>query len=555
MYSYQVQQSDIDLLKQSVRTVYCRIELLNSDWQIAETLEGNVSNDNFSCTEESAVRRTYNCDIVVTDSSFKVGSSEKVWTDKYIRVYYGVYSQNNKDVRWYLLGTFSFIDMSYDYSSTSNTLSLSCSDLMAHYNGTKGGTVIFDTSSDAGVHIETTKLDGMEIKTIVSQNVYKITAFVGDTQVNRTIRNALTVTLSEAGITKYELNGLDDSVDVIPYDLEFSRGATYYDVWSKLDELDSDKFEFFFDEEGTFIWRKRPTGYNQDVVLDNTILEQLVVSESISDSFQNIYNATEVWGKSLELEHADRYAGECTVSGSSYRVVLEDITLEEETDFDNLTSICFKIPAGSGNGTSIIINNGTKDISFTVYNADGSTSTITQIPITNTAGTQVLSNPDYQTGIDLMFRYRRTMATPESGASLIVPNFYYQGQYQAHGYYEETDPDVPYSIPNLGRRLIQIIEKNELPADIYCYNQAKYETYKSTAKQDTLSLTTIVIPFLEPGQKIRYAPYAYTQDNEDRTLNEAEWVIKSISWSTQSATMQMELYRFNEAYSYVVSGS
>lgn len=198
MYSYQVQQRDIDILKQSIRTVYCRIELLNSDWQIAETLEGNVSNDNFSCTEDSAVRRTYNCDIVVTDSSFRVEASEKVWADKYIRVYYGIYSQSGKEILWYLLGTFSFIDMSYDYSSTSNNLSLSCSDLMAHYNGTKGGTVIFDTSSDVGVKIETTNIDGQEIKTIVSQAVYKITALVGDTQVNRTIRNALTNSLSVA---------------------------------------------------------------------------------------------------------------------------------------------------------------------------------------------------------------------------------------------------------------------------------------------------------------------------------------------------------------------
>ena len=102
---------------------------------------------------------------------------------------------------------------------------------------------------------------------------------------------------------------------------------------------------------------------------------------------------------------------------------------------------------------------------------------------------------------------------------------------------------------------MKIIEKDELPSDAYCYNQAKYETYKTTAKQDTLSLTTIVIPFLEPGQKIKYAPYSYYQDGEDRTLNAIEWVIKSLSWSTQSATMQMELYRFNEAYSYVTSGS
>ena len=49
MYSYLVEQEDLEILKQSIRPTYIKIVLLNSDFKEIETLEGNLTDDNFSC--------------------------------------------------------------------------------------------------------------------------------------------------------------------------------------------------------------------------------------------------------------------------------------------------------------------------------------------------------------------------------------------------------------------------------------------------------------------------------------------------------------------------
>ncbi|MCQ2148563.1 MAG: DUF5048 domain-containing protein, partial [Bacteroidales bacterium] len=122
-------------------------------------------------------------------------------------------------------------------------------------------------------------------------------------------------------------------------------------------------------------------------------------------------------------------------------------------------------------------------------------------------------------------------------------NFKFMGQFQAHGYYEETNANVPYSIPNVGYRIVRIVQNEKLNNDEDCFELARYETYGTTAKQDTISLECMIIPFLEPGQKVQYTTYSTGESDE--------WIVKSFSWNTESGTMSVALYRFLEDYSYV----
>ena len=106
MYSYVVQQGDIDILRQNERVTYAKVELLNYQLQIVNTIEVEIFNDNFSLDGDSAVRRTYTCDIVVSDDMFLIGKDKNVWADRYIRVYYGILHNRSKEILWYRLGTF-----------------------------------------------------------------------------------------------------------------------------------------------------------------------------------------------------------------------------------------------------------------------------------------------------------------------------------------------------------------------------------------------------------------------------------------------------------------
>ena len=102
---------------------------------------------------------------------------------------------------------------------------------------------------------------------------------------------------------------------------------------------------------------------------------------------------------------------------------------------------------------------------------------------------------------------------------------------------------MPYSVPNLGYKAVKVIENTSLYCDEVCQNQAEYETYQTTAKQDSISLQCIIIPFIEPNTKVRYTPFMTEEPNE--------YIIKKISWSSMSGVMSMDLYRFLEDYKYV----
>ena len=148
MYRYPVQQEDVDLLKQSIKTYYCRVELLNHQMQVVESLEGNVISDSFSLDGDSPVRRTYSCELAITASTFNISRDSYIWYDRYIRVYYGFRGQRDKKLHEYLLGTLSFVDMNYSYSTTQRSLSLTCSDMMAEFNGTKGGMMVYESNGE-----------------------------------------------------------------------------------------------------------------------------------------------------------------------------------------------------------------------------------------------------------------------------------------------------------------------------------------------------------------------------------------------------------------------
>lgn len=262
--SYIATSEDIQIIKQKTKEVYIKLELLNKNYKTIESLEGNLISDNLNVDSKSKQRRSYSASLYVTDSSFIIGEDRKVWIDKYVRVYYGIRSLRTREVKYWLLGTFTYTDANYSYSSTDNTLSITCADLMADYDGTKNG-----------------QMTGYSIKIPAGED----------------IRQSVIALLKSAGITKYIV---EDIHKEIPYDLEYSDSVTYCDIWTDICEL-YDSWEFFFDIDGTFIWRQIPTGYSEPSILDNTLIDPLFISEKINTSFSGIYNVTEIWGKVTKL--------------------------------------------------------------------------------------------------------------------------------------------------------------------------------------------------------------------------------------------------------------
>lgn len=144
---YKVQQSDIEILYQKDKKIFVKVELLNKNMLVVDTLQGELISDNFSIDANSDIRRTYDAVFCIKDSSFLIGADTKVWLDKYLRIYSGIKSAVKNEIVWYPIGIFLFNEMNYSYDSTTKELSLSCVDLMSMLNDTFSGVIMGATST------------------------------------------------------------------------------------------------------------------------------------------------------------------------------------------------------------------------------------------------------------------------------------------------------------------------------------------------------------------------------------------------------------------------
>ena len=135
---YNVQAEDLEILRQSNREVYARIELLDPQMKTVGELAGEVISDSYSCDSQSIIRRTYSLEIHIAENS--VAAQEySGWIDKYIRLRIGMKHNRSGEIRWYDSGVYLCGSGSYQYDAVSRRLSLSCMDLMCRHTGDRGG--------------------------------------------------------------------------------------------------------------------------------------------------------------------------------------------------------------------------------------------------------------------------------------------------------------------------------------------------------------------------------------------------------------------------------
>jgi hypothetical protein len=469
MSNYIITQQDINMTRQSNRQIFSKVELLNHNFKVIDSIEGVLISDSFNNDSTSDIRRTYNAELFISDSSFLVGSDKKIWIDKYIRPYIGIKYLRTDEIIWYLKGTYVFNDLSYDYDASTKKLSLSCSDLICTLNGDRGGYV---------EGLSNTIPEGTDI------------------------RSAIIGILNDAGITKYNVVDIGKT---IPYDQEFSVGTTYYEMLSQIVELYSG-YEMFFDLDGTFIVQAIPTTKDEDSILDENVFAPLVISENIGQSFNKIYNCTQVWGKTLETDYYTQVV-------SSSNNIIYTATIDSLTGYSNYDKYGIRIPITCGDGPTININGLG---ALKIYEDDKLVK-----------AERLIANTDY------VFKYLKASNT----LSLL-------GQYQAYGEYTNKETDCPFSAVNLGYVIKQVLNYDEIYSDSLCQQRAKYETWLATKMQDSINLEIISIPFLDVNWKVNYSPMKTGETNS--------YIIKSISGSDSEGKMSIQMIRYSELYPDVI---
>lgn len=505
MNDYIVTQQDIELLMQSSKTLFYKLELLDEKYNVVDLIEGNLISDNISITSESDVRRTYNCELLVTDSTFVLGRDSKIWFNKMIRPYIGVLHQRTNQIKYYLLGTFLFTELNYNFDPITKRLSLTCVDMMSLLNDTRKG----------------------------QMPVYKRTILKG-TDARTVIANLL----QEASITKYfiefNINGQSLSTFEIPHDMVFEAGTSIYSMIKEIVDLYPGT-QMYFSSTGVFVINRIPTNKNEINVLTDDIIQPILINEQISTTLTNVYNHIKIYGK---VNTPDYFTKEVTVSGNSYKANIITVKLDEDTnasieipydEYDNFDVIALRIPTTNRTNQTININN------------------LGEIPIVNSDNKPLPENY-LDANSDCVFRYR------DADENNALNNFLYVGQYQCYGEawltnnvsdtnkYAVIDKESDFAIEVIGERLKVLTGESydKIPTNSACEMRARKELYEATNLTESINISTIAIPFLDVNQKIQFTP--------NSTKETHEYIVTNISCDYSTYEMAISLSRFYPSY-------
>ncbi len=592
-----ISNSDIELCKERYKNQYAKLYLLDDTLTPIDEIEGDCISGNISIDANSEIRRTCNIVLYSKDQVYAVSEYNRIWFNKRIKIQLG-YETPVLPVKWYDMGIFIFNNCSYTYSGDTKTITVQCSDLTTMLDGTHGGVLdgpafLIKSGNDIKKVIEDLIKEHTNIKDFYVATIGEYGCIQGKSiswKQNR-IDSGTTkevVDLQERDGTDYLTDSpyLDDYMvtaytsdselfaasdeetivsgvepshyidmgqwHVVPYDLEFSCGTPLYEMLVKLRDLYLG-YESYFDTNGQFIVDLIPTCENDPVLLDYFDLEPLVIDESFNVDFTTIKNATRIYGKSIET---DRYADEDSVILKPYTEndisgYMIDINLDKFILSSNL-KVGFKMPEYNENiDTSLPlflhINTYESTISsigeiLEKYNPKTISCTIRENRINtdkNSIKSETVYTPmnlsQFEPGESYCFKYISNQNT-----------FMYLGMYQIEAYVEDNSEESPFSVDKIGTKL-QVLsggEYDDIPDVILCKERAEYENWLAGRFNDTVSLTSVIIPFLDANQKVRY-----------RTFSNGEihpYILKNVNYSLLDGTCNITMSRYYDLYPFII---
>lgn len=436
--------SQYRVVNQKIRNKYIKINLLNFNYVVVDTLEGNAIEGTININGSSDIRRTCNISLVLTDSSFNVEVGGKIWLDKYIQIYVGIEDMTTSEISWTNMGIFLINKPTYNYDSSTKKMSFEGIDLMAKMTGLRNG----------------------YIKGINNEGFTLIPA-------GSNVKNAIIAVLQECGFNSYyvsECLNVDGVIQDVPYDMKFNQGSTWYNVLTALRDI-LPSYQIFFDVDGVFRYEPIPYSDSDPVMISEEIWENNVISENVEIDFESVKNVVEVFGRVHEVE-AYSTKESTTVSGGDITPTFTDIeypsvfqmfafSISDNLSYDNGIRIIF---SGNHNLVNYSGENVTyleKDKYYVIcYQSDGTFLFLG-------------GNQAYAIWKD---------ENPESP-------FYING-------------DIgEINIPLYGG------EYDNILSDDLALQRAKYEIYKRCRLNDSISLTTVPIYWADVNWKISYKSF------------------------------------------------
>lgn len=311
---------DYNVLKQQYIKKYIRLELLDFQYNIVDELSGNMTKCSINVDSNSDLRRSCDLGFVVTTSTFDIKAGSKLWLDKFVRPYVGYENMRTGEIQWYNQGIYLVNNPQWSYNASTNEISMQALDLMSKLTGLRNG-----------------NLEGIPTKIAKDENV----------------REAIIKTIELGGFTKYiceECKTNDGTIVPVPYDIEIDVGGTIYDILTGLRDI-MPNYQIYFDINGVFHYEPIPLAYDDPVLIDDDLFNNVLISENINTDFESVKNYVEVLGHTWDVDYYSP-SESTTVSGGTITPTFADLKALEDG-----TAVGITLPSdidASGGGTSIL---------------------------------------------------------------------------------------------------------------------------------------------------------------------------------------------------------
>ena len=291
---------DYNVLKQQYIKKYIRLELLDFQYNIVDELSGNMTKCSINVDSNSDLRRSCDLGFVVTTSTFDIKAGSKLWLDKFCRPYVGYENMRTGEIQWYNQGIYLVNNPQWSYNASTNEISMQALDLMSKLTGLRNG-----------------NLEG--IPTVIAKD--------------ENVREAIIKTIELGGFTKYiceECKTNDGTIVSVPYDIEIDVGGTIYDILTGLRDI-MPNYQIYFDTNGVFHYEPIPLAYDDPVLIDDDLFNNVLISENINTDFESVKNYVEVLGHTWDVDYYSP-SDKTTVSGGTITPTFSDLkTLEDGT--------------------------------------------------------------------------------------------------------------------------------------------------------------------------------------------------------------------------------
>lgn len=334
----------------------------------------------------------------------------------------------------------------------------------------------------------------------------------------------------------------------IPFDQEFSCGTTVLNILTTFRDL-YPNYEAYFDEEGSFCMNMIPSGDEDEPVLENSFFQPLYISENTSIDLSTIRNVCHVWGQVFD---PDYFATTSTFENNTYIATIDGY----EEGYMTGDQIAITVSGTNQYAPSLNINNfGVVPIldddthqSLAEGKMLGGQTYVLKIKKKYEDGDYhvqaflqgqwqvqgIVALVDSPNGSDEI--YHTTSGTDVRKYSIE----YFQDVYACPSVKLRVIPTSPFTCQRIGEYMDVYTDEKNITSDSLALQRGDWEVYKQARLQDSISLTTSLVPFADVNIKVRYrrhdldSSYAY--------------IVKNISHNFEGGTTTWQLMRFYPLY-------